>query len=273
MLSNQVIKDMELQVLVSKKGTKVVTATNLHQALELPNQHFLVNVKKWLNDWYEFKDGIRKPVRLQDYGPRRVKDNPILDDYYFSVEFAKMVALRTKSKAKLKVSKQLLALSATDAESDPLTAQQMLHIMELTKAMSMVSCQEASEREHLRTYKNRNNGEAVNWWTYRAKILGYDADELRDKLRRRGQSPKGKSQRELIASVDRLELIRAGIIDLFMALGKPAAYAQKMGDLSKMLAQELHIEIFDDRHGQSLFTPPINPRGVRELEAILADAA
>ena len=264
---------MELQILVSKKGTKVVTATNLHQILELPNQHFLTNVKKWLNDWYEFRDGIRKPIRLRDYGPRRVKDNPILDDYYFSVEFAKMIALRTKSKAKLKVAKQLLALDGSMDEREQLTTDQLLHLVELTKAMSIVSCQEASEREHLRTYKERNEGQAVNWWIHRAKIMGYSAEELRDKLRRRGQSPKGKNQRELIASVDQLELIRAGIIDLFMALGKTAAYARQMGDLSKTLASELHIEIFDDRQGQSLFAPPINPRGIRELEAILADAA
>lgn len=264
---------MELQILVSKKGTKVVTATNLHQALELPNQHYLTNVKLWLNDWYEFREGIRKPVRLQDYGPRRVKDNPILDDYYLSVEFAKMIALRAKSKSKLKVAKQLLALSGDSPEQDQLSTQQLLHLVELTKAMSIVSCQEASEREHLRTYKERNQGQAINWWIHRAEILGYSAEELRDKLRRRGQSPKGKNQRELIASVDQLELIRAGIIDLFMALGKTSAYARRMGDLSKMLATELRIEIFDDRHGQSLFNAPINPRGVRELEAILADAA
>lgn len=264
---------MDLQILVSKKGTKVVTATNLHQVLELPNQHFLTNVKKWLNDWYEFRDGIRKPIRLRDYGPRRVKDNPILDDYYLSVELAKMIALRAKSKAKLKVAKQLSAVTGTTAGEEQLTTEQLLHLVELTKAMSIVSCQEASEREHLRTYKERNGGEALNWWSYRAEILGYSAEELRDKLRRRGQSPKGKNQRELIASVDQLELIRAGVIDLFMALGKPAAYARQMGDLSKTLANELHIEIFDDRQGQSLFSPPINPKGVRELEAILADAA
>lgn len=264
---------MELQILVSKKGTKVVTATNLHQVLELPNQHFLTNVKKWLNDWYEFRDGIRKPIRLRDYGPRRVKDNPILDDYYLSIEFAKMIALRTKSKSKLKVAKQMLALDGKSDEQEQLTRDQLLHLVELTKAMSIVSCQEASEREHLRTYKERNEGEALHWWTHRAQILGYSAEELRDKLRRRGQSPKGKNQRELIASVDQLELIRAGVIDLFMALGKPASYAQQMGDLSKTLAKELSIEIFDDRQGQTLFAPPINPKGVRELEAILADAA
>lgn len=264
---------MELQILVSKKGTKVVTATHLHQMLEIANQHYATNVKRWLNDWYEFADGIRKPLRLRDFGPRKVADNPILDDYYLSVDLAKMIALRSKSKVKLKVAKQLHALSDRTPDHDQLTTQQLLHLVELTKAMSMVSCQEASEREHLRTYKERNEGKAVNWWEHRAQILGYSAQELRDKLRRRGQSPKGKNQRELIASVDQMELIRAGIIDLFMALGKPQAYACRMGDLAKTLALELDLSIFDDRQGQSLFAPPINPRGIRELEAILVDAA
>ena len=47
----------DLQILVSKKGTKVVTATSLYMALQLPDQHYAANIKKWLTDVYEFKDG------------------------------------------------------------------------------------------------------------------------------------------------------------------------------------------------------------------------
>ena len=91
---------MELEVLVSKKGTKVVRATNLHLALQLPNHQYATNIKKWINEVYEFKDDIRKPLRLKDFSKRVNKDNPIIDDYYISVALATLITLNSKSKVK-----------------------------------------------------------------------------------------------------------------------------------------------------------------------------
>ena len=101
---------MELQILISKKGTKVVTASNLYGALALPEQHYSAILLKWIDDFYEFTDGIRKPIRLQDFAKRKISNNPILKDYYLSVEMAKKIALRSKSKLKRKFAKQLHAL-------------------------------------------------------------------------------------------------------------------------------------------------------------------
>ena len=98
---------MELQVLVSKKGTKVVTATNLHQVLQLADHHYAANVKKWLTDIYEFKDDIRKPIAMRDFAKRQLRDNHVLKDYYISVELAKLITLSSKSKVKQKYAKWL----------------------------------------------------------------------------------------------------------------------------------------------------------------------
>lgn len=264
---------MELQVLVSKKGTKVVTATDLHQALEMPNHHYSVNVKKWLNDFYDFEDGIRKPVRMQDFAPRKVGDNPILDDYYLSIEFAKKITLYSRSKFKLRFAKWFDRLEMEEGSLRNLSQEQALHLAELTKAMSRVSCQEAAEREHLRTYKSRNEGQANNWWGYRAEVLGYTAEELRDKLRRHGKSAQGKNQRQLLASVDKYELVRAGVIDLFVSIGKTAEYARQMGDLAKSFAKGFALEITDDRDGMDLFSSTANANAFRELQAFMLDAA
>ena len=38
---------MDLQILISTKGTRVVVASQLHMALQLPNVRFAGNVKKW----------------------------------------------------------------------------------------------------------------------------------------------------------------------------------------------------------------------------------
>ena len=98
---------MELQILISKKGTKVVTASNLYGALELPEQHYSTILLKWIDDFYEFTEGIRKPVRLQDYAKRKILNNPILKDYYLSLELAKKIVLRSKSKLKRKFANKL----------------------------------------------------------------------------------------------------------------------------------------------------------------------
>lgn len=97
---------MELEIMQSKKGTKVVTASNLHVALGLSNHNYGVNLRRWLRDAYEFVDGIRRPEELRDFG-RRSKLNQPVDDYYLTLELAKLITLRTNSKEKMKFARYL----------------------------------------------------------------------------------------------------------------------------------------------------------------------
>jgi phage anti-repressor protein len=98
---------MQLEVLESKKGTKVVTASNLHAALELPVRQYGALVRRWLRDAYEFADGsIRRPQAYRDFAKRPRPGEPI-EDYYLTLELAKLIALRTNSKAKLKYARLL----------------------------------------------------------------------------------------------------------------------------------------------------------------------
>lgn len=258
---------MELQVLVSKKGTKVVTATNLHQVLQLPNHHYATNVRKWFNDVYEFKDGIRKPVKLRDFADRKHNGTPLVDDYYLSVELAKLITLNSRSKVKQKYAKWLFSLEDQLENAELLTKEQVLAVLELTRAMGLVSCQEASERRHLELYAERNGGNASNWWQHRSEILGYSVDRLRDRMKQLGKSIKGKSQRHMLMHIDKYEMVRAGVIDLFMAMGKSDRYARNLGDLAKIFARELGVEIFDDRESADAFAPKVDPDLVNEVKA------
>ena len=260
---------MELQVFISKRGTKVVTATNLYQALELPTQHYATSMQKWLEDVYEFHDGIRKPVKMQDFAPRKLADSAILEDYYLSLELAKMITLRSKSKMKLKYAKWLQSQEEKIEETEQLSKDQVLAVLDLVKAMGLVSCQEACEKRHLRIYEERNGGDASNWWKHRADILGYSVETLREKMQQIGRRTSGKSQRQLLMQMDKYEMIRIGVIDLFIALGKSDKYAQNMGELAKTFARELGVEIFDDRGVGMAFAPPVNHQllhAVKETE-------
>ena len=107
--NNNLNKDssMELEILESKKGTKVVSATNLYHVLKLPMAQYSASVRRWLRDLYEFSDGgIRKPQVLRDYA-RRPRPGEPLEDYYITLELAKLIALRTTSKVKLKYARIL----------------------------------------------------------------------------------------------------------------------------------------------------------------------
>jgi hypothetical protein len=97
---------MQLEVLESKKGTKVVTVANLHSALRLPVRQYGPQVRRWLRDVYEFEDGIRRPQLYRDFARRPRPGEPI-EDYYVTLELAKLISLRTNSKEKMKYARLL----------------------------------------------------------------------------------------------------------------------------------------------------------------------
>jgi hypothetical protein len=63
-------------------------------------------------------------------------------------------------------------------------------------------------------------------------------------------------------------MVRTGVIDLFMAMGKSEAYAQNLGDLAKVFAKELQVEIFDDRDTIPALTPSIDPSVINEVKEL-----
>ena len=97
---------MKLEILESKKGTKVVTATNLYAVLQLPARQYGALVRKWFRDAYEFRDGIRRPQAYRDFA-RRPRPGEPLEDFYLTLELAKLVALRSTGKGKLKIARLL----------------------------------------------------------------------------------------------------------------------------------------------------------------------
>ena len=94
------------EVLISKKGTKVVTASALYLALRLPSHHYGTSIRKWMKDVYEMASGLRKPELMRDYAKRPRPDEPV-EDYYITLELAKLIALRSSSKEKVKIAKYL----------------------------------------------------------------------------------------------------------------------------------------------------------------------
>lgn len=100
-----------LEIFESKKGTKVVLASNLYQVLGLSAPHYKRQIQHWLKSYYEFEDGrIRNPELLKDFA-HRPASGTFLEDYYLTLDFAKLIVLRTRSSAKLRYAKILDAVA------------------------------------------------------------------------------------------------------------------------------------------------------------------
>ncbi|MDP4711268.1 MAG: hypothetical protein NWR67_01830 [Saprospiraceae bacterium] len=236
---------MDLQILISTKGTRVVVASQLHMALQLPNVRFAGNVKKWLSDVYEFRGEIRKPVPLRDFARRKMQGTAIMEDYYLSLELAKMVCLHSGSPVKLKYARWLAAQHEKGASDLLYSTDEVRAAMELVKVMQYLPYQELCEREHLGRYKQLNGGTAANWWKHRASILGYTVDEVRKRYLDMGRGAADRSHRDLLLVVDKYELVRMGVIDLLMAAGRDPWVARKTGDLAKLVARQLKVELLE----------------------------
>jgi hypothetical protein len=100
-----------IQVLISKKGTKVVIASHLHRALRIPMFKFNRNITKWIEGVYAFEDDMRSPVEFKDYGERKFEFGK-QRDYYLSLELARLICLQAEadSKSKLDLAKHLATL-------------------------------------------------------------------------------------------------------------------------------------------------------------------
>lgn len=258
---------MELQVLVSKKGTQVITASNLHQALQLPDHKYNSNIERWLSDVYAFRDDVRKPSELRDYALRQMQYSK-RKDYYLSVELAKLITLNSFSPLKQKYAKHLIALEGQPQGAGRLSKDQVMAVVELTKVMGLISCQKNVEREHHKFFEGEQ-GSIAEWWEYRAQLLGYSVNELKEKMMEIGKNYKGKNLLKMLMQVDKYEIIRTAVIDLFIALGKSKDYASDMGDLAKMFAREMKVEIWDDRHSAIDFAKyNVNPSLVSEVKSM-----
>ncbi|MEM6770496.1 MAG: hypothetical protein AAF597_07945 [Bacteroidota bacterium] len=262
---------MKLTIHISKKGTRVVKATELHRALGLADHHYQSNVRQWIKDVYQFGDGIRRPEGLRDFARSPQSRGKLMEEYYFAIELAKLIALNTRSKVKQAVATKLAKEEDVYPEHVKLSATETLELLEQTKALARISCQKAAESRHLAYYTvKRGSGEYWNNFRREQVVLTSMAD-LKEELERRDEKvPNRSSLRDLLQRVNPYELIRIGIVDHYAALGNSLPYAQQLGSLAQELARQLKLEIIDDRKGDLLFAPVVDAEVVRKMQRVAA---
>lgn len=121
------------------------------------------------------------------------------------------------------------------------TNQQIEAFIDLSRAMTLVSIQKQVERRHFDIYNDR-----YTWYDYRARLLGYTTNDVIKAMQL--VNKKHHSLRTSLIQLDANELIRVGVIDFMIALGKTQEYAQNVGNLCKTMATKMKLGniIWDD---------------------------
>jgi len=144
------------------------------------------------------------------------------------------------------------------------TVPQIQALMEISISMTLVSLQEDSEKRHFILHNNK-----YDWWSYRWNLLGYTPDEMKEAMAK--VNKKYKNIKQALLEMDGFELIRTGVIDLFMAMGKDKGYSTNIGDLCKDMAIKMNLNriIWDDTKPNPL---GINKESVNERKEMFSNS-
>jgi phage anti-repressor protein len=162
-------------------------------------------------------------------------------DYLLVRDAALTVIMMSGGKFASKLRKTVIELYNQHDTGLAFTAAQIEALMDLSKAMTLISIQKDVEKQHFNIYNNK-----YSWYQYRAALLGYGTNDLIKAMQ--NVNKKHNTIRESLIKLDANELIRIGVIDLMLVIGKTEEYAKNVGALCKSMAAKMQLGniIWDD---------------------------
>jgi phage anti-repressor protein len=176
-------------------------------------------------------------------------------DYQLTKDSAITIAVMSGGQNAKKVRDDIIKLYNQHDTGLAFTAQQIEGLIDLSKAMTLVSIQKNVEKKHFEIYNDK-----YTWYQYRAALLGYGTDDLIEGMKK--VNKKHHSIRASLILLDSNELIRTGVIDFLIVMGKTQEYATNVGNLCKSIAEKTKLGniIWDDTKD--------NPLGLNNGEII-----
>jgi len=221
--------------IVKKDNTTYVLARELYQALGIKRKY-----ANWSRENIErggFEEG-KDLVTFTSLGNRGGRPQV---DHHLTKDTAISFVLMSGGKHAGRLRKELITLFNLHDTGLAFTAPQVEALIDLSRSMTLVSIQKHVERQHFDIFNNR-----YEWHHYRAGVLGYSTQDVINAMREVNR--KHKSILASLMALDSNELIRVGVIDFMVAMGKTVEYATNCGDLCKKIAAKMQLGniIWDD---------------------------
>ncbi len=229
-------------------GKMYASAKELHKALGIKD-----NISTWFNRNAKralFQDNLDFIALKQESTGGRPSF-----DYLLTKESAlTLIALSSGQYAK-EIRLQLIKAFEEKQTGVLLNADQVAALTDVVKAMTLVSVQKNAEKKHYLALNKPSD-----WWQYRADLLGYSKESLIQALEK--VNKQYHNTKKALMQLDKVEIIRTGVIDLLMALGRDKEYALNVAEFAKIIAEKnnYHLQIWDDTKS--------NPLGLRLPEIL-----
>ena len=235
--------------LLEINGQKRASAKLIHEALGLDKTNFSQWIKRVLLNKPFIEDVDFSYLKTKSTGGR-----PSID-YLLSQTTAISVIMMSGGVKAHEIRLEVVKAFEEKQSGVSLSIEQVKALTEMVKAMTLVSVQNKAEKMHFNFY-----GKPRTWWTYRAELLGYSTESLKNALI--NINKKYTSQKKALIHIDPSELIRTGVIDLLISLGRSEEYALNIGEWAKAISEVngYYLQIWDD-------TKP-NPLGLKLSEII-----
>ena len=159
-----------------------------------------------------------------------------MTDYLLIQNAAIKVVLQSRMSKSIELADFLIDLFQQKQKGLSFTHEEITALIDMSKQMVLVSIQKKVESRHHKIYDKPEN-----WWHYRARLLGYTKIELEEAMKKLNK--KHSTVRNSLIKLDADELIRRGVFDLLIILGKPEEYALNASDLCKKLSQKMKLMI------------------------------
>lgn len=220
--------------LINYKGKEYSSSKELYDYLEI-KEKFSTWIKLSIKNT-EIKEGENFVVcKQQSTGGRP------LTDYLLTKNASLKIVLQSRVNKSMKLADLLIEVWEKKQKGQSFEIKEIHALIDLSKSMTLVSIQKEVEKRHFAIYNDK-----YTWYAYRAELLGYSTKDVIEAMRK--VNKKHKSIRKSLVKLDANELIRTGIIDFFIALGKTKEYSVNAGNLCKKFASEMHLgnQIWDD---------------------------